>query len=154
MRALWLPLVLITSLLISSGCHRSHAITYRIVAPNDYVGWVRVDFGGNSPASLDSDNTITINIGEDGTARTDSVPLMARTYTFYYQSPTGLQPIPESLVDHGIDAGGFSSGSTNGRDSVSWYFFIGPRTYRDQHPYKEFVSHASPLPTPGRMTQR
>ena len=132
------------------GCdgHRNE-ITYKIIAPDQYTGWIRVDFAGHTPPQLNSRNQVAIVVGNDGTSKSDAVPLMVTNYEFVYQTASGLRAIPEDLVDRQNDAGGFSKGTPEG--VVSWYFFIGPKTYREQHPYHDYVSGASPLPVPGRI---
>ncbi len=130
------------------GGHRNE-ITYKIIAPDQYTGWIRVDFTGQTPPQLDSGNHVAIVVGDDGTSKSDAVPLMVTNYEFFYQTADGLRAIPDDLVDRETDAGGFSKGTPAG--VISWYFFIGPKTYRDQHPYHDYVSGASPLPVPGRI---
>lgn len=135
------------------GCTRHRPYTYKVILPNNYVGWVRADFGAIEPPSVDSSNTVTIKVGEDGKFWTNSI--MAYTvptlYEFYYQAPSGLLPVPAELVSHELDAGGITARSDDPRGGVSWFFFVGPKRYRDSHPNKDFLSHASPLPAPGRM---
>jgi hypothetical protein len=74
-------------------------------------------------------------------------------YEFFYDTPGGLTPVRDDYVDHRIDAGGVTAQSDNPHYGTAWYFFIGPKEYRNQHPSTEFTSHTSPLPTPGRLSQ-
>jgi hypothetical protein len=147
------PLVLFIGLIVFSGCHRNRETAYRVILPNQYVGWVRVDFGGTVPPEIDSKNAITIKVDEDGTAFSDGVPIITTRYEFFYQTPNGLRTVREDFVEQGVNAGGVSSGSQNPHVSGCWYFFVGPKSYREQHPIHDFVTHASPLPTPGRLAE-
>jgi len=69
-------------------------------------------------------------------------------YEFLYQTSEGLRPVRDDFVDHRLDAGGITSKSDDPHFGTSWYFFVGPKAYREQHPQREFVSHSAPLPSP------
>lgn len=144
---------LIAALLAFAACHRSNEITYRVILPNQYVGWVRVDFGVKTAPALGPGNALTFKVGKDGTCQTTSLMVytVPTKYEFYYDTQTGLEPVRDDFVDHSIDAGGVTARSDNPHDGTAWYFFVGPKEYRKQHPPTEFTSHASPLPAPGPL---
>ena len=143
---------LVGALLALSACHRNKEITYRIILPDHYVGWVRVDFEVKTAPAFDADNGLTFRIGKDGTCQTSSLMVYSvpTKYEFSYDTPTGLKPVRDDYVDHGTDAGGMTAQSDNPHYGTTWYFFIGPKVYRNQHPLTEFTSHNS-LPTPGPL---
>jgi hypothetical protein len=149
-------LAVMTAMLVCSGCRDRREITYRIVLPDDYIGWVRIDFGARSPLKTDSKDTVTFRVGDDGRVWTDAamVNTTPTRYEFFYQTSRGLRAIPEELVDREFDAGGMQASSDDPRGGEAWYFFVGSKIYRDSHPVKNYVSHVRPLPTPGRMTDR
>jgi hypothetical protein len=148
-------LAILAAILVLSACRHGHEVTYRVILPNGYVGWVRIDFGANVPLPTDSTDTVTFRVGDDGKVWTDAVMVITAPvthYEFFYETPSGLSAVPEDFVDHRINAGGLTSRSDDPRGGGSWYFFVGPKTYREQHPVQDYVSHRLPLPTPGRMT--
>ncbi len=151
-----LSLAVVIAVLVFSACRRGHEITYRLILPDDYVGWVRIDFGSNAPLATDSTNTVTFRVGEDGKVWTDGVMVITSPsthYEFLYDTPTGLRSVPEEFVDHRLNAGGVTARSDDPRGGGSWYFFVGPKSYREQHPTQDYVSHRLSLPSPGRMSQ-
>jgi hypothetical protein len=143
--------------LVGASCGRDGRIVFRLVLPNDYVGWVRVDFGVDSAPRLGSLSTPVIEVGDDGTFRTSS-PLVISTpveYEFLYRSGKSLRSIPADLVRSELNAGGITARADDYRQEVkplSWFFFVGPPVYRTSHPNSLFTSHSSQLPTPGRMS--
>jgi hypothetical protein len=147
-------LAVLTVLLVCSGCKDRREITYRIVLPDDYIGWVRIDFGARSALRTDSKDTVTFRVGDDGTVWTDAamVNTTPTHYEFFYQTSRGLRAIPEDFVDHEFDAGGMKASSDDPRGGQAWYFFVGSQNYRNSHAVKDYVSHVRPLPTPGRIT--
>jgi hypothetical protein len=149
-------LAVLTAMLVCSACGDGREITYRIVLPDDYVGWVRIDFGARSPLQTDSKDTVTFRVGDDGRIWTDAAMVNTKPthYEFFYQTSRGLRAIPEDFVDHEFDAGGMKASSDDPRGGEAWCFFIGSKIYRDSHPVKDYLSHVRPLPTPGRMTDR
>jgi hypothetical protein len=151
-----LNLALAGVLLVLSACHRDDQIACRIILPDHYVGWVRVDFEVKTPPAFDAHNVVTFRVGEDGTCQTTSLMVYSvpMKYEFFYETPAGLRPVRDDFVDHRTDAGGVTARSDNPHYGTSWYFFVGPKEYRDRHPQSEFTSHASPLPTPGRLALR
>jgi hypothetical protein len=146
--ALWVVLLLLL------GCNRSHEITYRIILPDQYVGWVRVDFEVKTAPAFDSHDALTFSVGKDGRCQTPSLMVYSvpTKYEFFYDTPAGLRPVRDDFVDHAINAGGVTAGSDDPHYGTAWYFFVGPEVYRNQHPSSEFASHSSPLPTPGPMS--
>jgi hypothetical protein len=145
--ALWVVLLLLL------GCNRNHEITYRIILPDQYVGWVRVDFEVKTAPAFDSHDALTFRVGKDGRCQTTSLLVYSvpTKYEFLYDTPAGLRPVRDDFVDHAINAGGVTARSDDPHYGTAWYFFIGPKTYRNQHPPSEFTSHSSPLPTPGPL---
>lgn len=138
-------------LLALPACHRNDIITYRIILPNGYVGWVRVDSEVKTPPAIPPHDVLTFRVGEDGTCQTTFliVYTVPTNYEFFYDTTVGLSPVRDDLVDHSVNAGGFATRSENPKIMTAWYFFVGPKEYRNQHPRSEFTSHASLLPTPG-----
>lgn len=118
-----------------------------MILPDHYVGWVRVDF----EVTFDAHNVVTFRVGRDGRCQTTSLMVYSvpTKYEFFYDSPDGLRPVPDDFVDHSTNAGGITAKSDDPRYGTAWYFFVGPKAYRSQHPASEFTSHTSPLPTPG-----
>jgi hypothetical protein len=145
--ALWIGLLLLF------GCNHNHEITYRIVLPDQYVGWVRVDFEVKTAPAFDSHDALTFRVGKDGRCQTTSLMVYSvpTKYEFLYDTPAGLQPVRDDFVDHEINAGGVTARSDDPHYGTAWYFFVGPKTYRNQHPTSEFTSHSSLLPTPGPL---
>lgn len=152
----WLCSGLAGVLLLLPACRRGGEITYRMILPDQYVGWVRVDFEVKTPPTFEAHNVITFRVGKDGRCQTTSpmVYSVPTKYEFFYDTPAGLRPIPEDFVDHSTDAGGVTAQSDDSHYGTAWYFFVGPKSYRNQHPPSEFTSHASPLPTPGPLLLR
>jgi hypothetical protein len=145
--ALWVGLLLLL------GCNRNHEITYRIILPDQYVGWVRVDFEVKTAPAFDSHDALTFRVGKDGRCQTSSLMVYSvRTkYEFLYDTPAGVRPVRDDFVDHAINAGGVTARSDDPHYATAWYFFVGPKMYRNQHPPTAFTSHSSPLPTPGLL---
>jgi hypothetical protein len=143
-------IVLATS---ATACHSSDKVTYRIILPNGYVGWVLVDFEANAPPDFHPDNTITLKIGDDGRCQSTSVMAygVPTRYEFFYDTPAGLVPVRDDFVDHRVNAGGITARPEDPRYGTAWYFFVGPKEYRRKQPASQFTSHALPLPTPGRL---
>ncbi len=137
-------------------------LTYRLVLPDGYVGWVRVDFGVDSAPKVfkadKSHEVAEIRVGEDGRARTSDleVYLSPRTeYEFFYDVKGSLLPVDEELVSHEMEAGGVGARADDYDQPLkpySWYFFVGPESYRARHPNDEFLRSGAPLPTPGRIS--
>jgi hypothetical protein len=152
----WLSLALAGMLFALPACRRNNEITFRIILPDQYVGWVRVDFAVKTPPPFDSHNVLTFRIGKDGRCQTTSLMVYSvpTKYEFFYDTPAGLKPIRDDFVDHSTDAGGVTAQSDDPHYGTAWYFFVGPKTYRTQHPPTEFTSHTSPLPTPGPLPQQ
>lgn len=144
-------LVTLLAALVLGGCNNQ--ITYRIILPDNYVGWVKVEFEAKTPPTFDSHRAITLKIGNDGRCQVSSLLVYstATSYEFLYETAAGLRPVRQDFVDHGVDAGGVTAPSDDPHYATAWYFFVGPKTYRDQHLTSEFTSRRSPLPTPGPL---
>jgi hypothetical protein len=150
-----LPLCLI--LLCTLGCFDPHG--YQFMLPDSYIGWVRVDFGVDSAPEIfkGRKSLAEVRVGKDGRART-SQPMVVFAhdgeYKFLYETSKGPVPVPDELVSHEFLAGGITSRADDYEQQVkpsSWYFFIGPKSYRAQHPNSEFLKESAPLPLPGRL---
>jgi hypothetical protein len=133
-------------------------ITYRIILPDRFEGWIRVDLGVDSAAPLDYQNIAIIDVGEDGRFRTSSsmvLDVSKTTYEFYYRVNGQLKPVPDALVVRDFNAGGMTAMATDYDQNVkplSWYFFVGNMDYRLAHPNKIFIESGSEvLPRPGRL---
>lgn len=134
-------------------------LTYRLVLADGYTGWVRVDFGVDSAPPVfkwnKSHQIAEIKIGPDGRAKTSEamVVLSPKTeYEFFYDTGAGLKPIPEELINHDLEAGGITAMAQDYDQPIkplSWYFFVGPKSYRMQHPNSEFLKSDASLPVPG-----
>jgi hypothetical protein len=122
-----LLLGLFVGIVVLAGCSY-RPISRRIILPDGYVGWVRIDFAANSPPPVDPKNFISFKIGNDGYLPTDGVMVssVGEKHEFFYETSKGLKPIPEDFVDSGLDAGGITASSGDPRLGLSWYFFIGP----------------------------
>ena len=114
----------------------------------------RVDFEVKTAPAFDSHHALTFRVGKDGRCQTTSLMVYSvpTKYEFLYDTPAGLQPVRDDFVDHEINAGGVTARSEDPHYGIAWYFFVGPRAYRNQHPPSEFTSHSSPLPTPGPLS--
>jgi len=149
----WLCLTLAAILIASPACRRNNEVTYRIILPDQYVGWVRVGFEVKTPPTVDARNVVTLSVGKDGRCQTTSLMVYSvpTNYGFFYDTPSGLRPIRDDFVDDSTDAGGVTVKSDDPHSGTAWYFLVGPKAYRSQHPASEFTSHSSPLPTPGPL---
>ena len=136
-------------------------IAYRVILPNGYIGWVRVDFGIPSAPALEIDQSgyeATVIVPESGTVATSSNSLvgMHDFYSFYYQTPRGLDRVPKGLYLKQLDAGGFTAKDQTSPLAIkplTWYFFIGPKSLRNdigRNTTTADLAKGNPLPTPGR----
>jgi hypothetical protein len=139
------------ALVLLSACTPHHEVTYRIILPDQYVGWVRIDFEVRTPPAFDSQKTVTFRVGGDGRCQDSSVMVSPTKYEFFYETKRGLNPVREDFVDHEMNAGGITANSDDPHYGTSWSFFVGPKWYRDRHPNSEFASHSSPLPAAGPL---
>ena len=135
---------------------RAQPVTYKIILPDAYVGWVRVDFGVESAPILDGGNVMELHVDEEGRLRTSSLlivgdPDMVR-FDFVYQSSGGPRTVPDDLVIHNTLAGGETMRADDYAAEIkptSWYFLVAPKSYRELHPFD-----ASRPPNPGRLSLR
>jgi hypothetical protein len=77
-------------------------------------------------------------------------------YEFFYDTKGSLKPVPPELVIHDLNAGGITATAQDYGQPIkplSWYFFVGPNSYRAQHPNSEFLKSDAPLPLPGRLRE-
>jgi hypothetical protein len=148
--------------IVGIGPDSEPQLTYRLVLPDGYLGWVRVDFGVDSaPKVFKRDRyseVAEIKIAEDGRARTsdlEEITSPKTEYEFFYDVKGRLVPVDEELVSHEMEAGGIGARADDYNQPLkpsSWYFFVGPQSYRAQHPNDEFLRSGGPLPTPGRIS--
>lgn len=140
--------------ILATSCGHDDRIVFRIILPADYVGWARVDFGVDSAPQLRSLSAPVIEAGDDGMSRTSS-PLVVSpsvAYEFFYLSGKSLRPVPSSLVRNELNAGGITARADGYQQEVkplSWFFFVGPPTYRAKHPNSLFISHSAPASNSG-----
>jgi len=137
-------------------------LTYRLVLPDGYIGWVRVDFGVDSAPAVfkhEKDHDIAeIRVGEDGRARISDGEVYRsprNEYEFFYDTKGTLVSLDEELVSHEMLAGGIDARADDYSQPIkpsSWYFFVGPQSYRERHPKDEFLRSGAPLPKPGRVS--
>src|ERR1019366_7656844 len=87
-------------LLLLLGCNRNHEITYRIILPDQYVGWVRVDFEVKTAPAFDSHDALTFRAGRDGRCQTTSLMVYSvpTKYEFLYDTPAELRPVRDNFV--------------------------------------------------------
>jgi hypothetical protein len=150
--------LVIVGLAPSVTAGRYHGVVYRLILPDGYVGWVRIDFSVKSAIELDAsdDNIATVVVPESGIAQTSSTYVSGarESYLLFYKIDDRLAPVPKSQYSTGFMLGGFSQTqqSTSGEpEALSWYFLIGPKSLRNQNPAKLFLRRDTPPPTPGRI---
>lgn len=136
---------------------QNHVYIYKIILPEGFLGWVRVDFGVDSAPSL-GDERAVIRVDKTGRSRNSSAmmagdPAMVK-YEFWYQTRHGLRPVPSDLVSQELNAGGLTARADDYKTPVkplAWYFLVAPKSYRVQHPISDYADGKKPLPTPGRL---
>lgn len=159
MKRPFLILILSIAAVFQQGCDD---IRYRVILPDGYIGWVRVDFGIPSAPALEINQSgyeATVMVPESGVVATRSNILvgMHDFYDFYYQEPNGFKRVPKSLYVKNLDAGGFTAKDTKSPLAIkplSWYFFIGPKSLRNnigRNTTTADLAKGIPLPTPGRI---
>jgi hypothetical protein len=159
-RALIQPVAIILLLTTAgpSPTARPHAVTYRFILPDSYVGWVRIDFSVESAGDLDvsADNVATVIVQENGIAQTGStfVSGARERYQLFYRVNDRLKPVPRSLYTSSFMLGGFSltQHSASGEPSaLSRYFLVGPKSLRNQYPTKPFCNQMPNRPFPEEL---
>jgi hypothetical protein len=153
------------AILLATACPASSTwfkpdVTWHIILPNDYVGWVRIDFEDRSATELNvtEDNVATVLIPESGIARTSStwVSGVRESYRLYYRDNNRLKPVSSRFYSHKWMLDGFSTEQVDASGkprAISWYFFIGPKSLREKDPSKAHIPTGTPQPVPGRIAQ-
>jgi hypothetical protein len=142
--------------LAAGGWH--YDVRYRFILPQDYVGWVRVDFSVESAPELDvsDDMTATIIVPDRGLVQTSTTLLHGarESYLLYYRIDDRLVRVPKALYSNTFMLDGFSytQRKPSGESwALSWYFLIGPETLRKRYPTKSFLQPGATPPEPGRI---
>lgn len=127
---LTLAAVILAVAYLAAGSHKSAERHLRFLIPENYIGWVRVDFevSGAPPLPVESNQT-TVKIAPDGSLRTSSPePYGWANDTYYFYSGTSLRPIPASGPNQRI--WGKINGEATGPAGTRKYeeFFVGTET--------------------------
>ncbi len=148
---------------VFAGFLYCYTITYRIILPDGYVGWVRVDFELESAPelALNKDNdTAKIVVPESGFVQTSTMMFASLTktrYLMFYQKGEQLTKVPKNYYSRAIDADGVSGGADDykdGRTALSWYFFVGPKSMRAQYPPSPVIAKSHIVLKPGRINNQ
>ncbi|MFZ0980215.1 MAG: hypothetical protein WAN23_12515 [Candidatus Acidiferrales bacterium] len=162
-RLLIIATISLATLLATQCTYTPTPIHYRFVLPDNYMGWVRIDFGvPSAPDWTFSNLTTTVTIPETGVEQTGSVflstPEKGEEIVLYYYRDGDLVPVPEDLYDHSLFASTLvlpfkpPKKSAPARPKGSWYFFVGPASLRGRFPPRGVLHHGAKVPTPGRIT--
>ena len=134
-------------------------ISYRFVLPNNYIGWVRIDFGMSSaPDWRFSQFTTTVTIPETGVeeSKLEMFRLNPKEQVFlYYQRGADLVSVPDELYGHPLVPNYLLMSrkrTSDGMKRGSWYFFVGPASLRGPYSAKAEWGPHDKVPTPGRIT--
>ena len=144
--------------LLATQCAYTPPLILHCVLPDDYIGWVRIDFGVASAPEWNFTETVTIP--ETGveqtqfrseppgeTTKSSSPTIVAATscpcrmiYMIIPFSSTLVQPfkLPKKSAPAMVKG--------------SWYFFVGPPSLRGRFPSRGVLHRGAKLPTPGRIT--
>ncbi|MGO9590274.1 MAG: hypothetical protein ACLP3K_09565 [Candidatus Acidiferrales bacterium] len=160
-RLLIIATVSLATLLATQCTYTLPPIHYRFVLPDNYIGWVRIDFGvPSAPDWTFSDLTTTVTISETGVEQTHSpfaTPRKSDELLLYYYRGGDLVPVPDDLYDHSLFASTLvlpfkpPKKSPPARPKGSWYFFVGPASLRGRFPTRGKLHRGAKLPTPGRI---
>ena len=145
--------LILLAMLFAASCKSAEEFVFRIILPDGYIDWIRVDFGVDAAPPMKWDHPV-IEVGDDGKFRTSSARVISTVekYEFLYRSKNSLRAVPAEIVVNKFDAGGIGARADDYQQKIkpfSWYFFIGPSSYRAGHPNSSFSFDS--LPTPGRM---
>jgi len=106
----------------------------KIIVPQDYSGWVRIDFGvKDAPALPIESGEMLARIPADGRIKTSSPQQFGLSRDSYlFQSAAGLRPIPYSGANRMIwgKIDGESSGAS-GKQTYEEFFVGNEQQYRD-----------------------
>jgi len=134
-------------------------IRYRFVLPDNYVGWVRIDFGISSAPDWRFDQlTTTVTIPEIGVEQSnlEMFRLNPKEQVFlYYQRGGDLVSVPDEFYSHLLAPYYLFVSRKRASDKVkkgSWYFFVGPASLKGPYSAKAVWGPRDKVPTPGRIT--
>jgi hypothetical protein len=166
-RSLIIVTISLATLLATQCTYRIPPTTqYRFILPDNYIGWVRIDFGVTSAPDWRSlsNSTTTVTIPETGVEQTGSpfpsTPGEGTEGTevlLYYQRGDDLVPVPDYLYSHTLFMSTLVQPFKLPQNSRaprkgSWYFFVGPASLRGRFPPRGVLHHGAKVPTPGRIT--
>ncbi len=155
-------IILTISLAVLLGTECSYPalpISYRFVLPDNYIGWVRIDFGVSSaPQWHFSQFTTTVTIPETGVeeSKLEMFQLNPKEQVLlYYQRGGDLVTVPDELHSHPLVPNYVLVPRNRKTDMMkkgSWYFFVGPASLRGSYSAKAVWGRRDKVPTPGRIT--
>jgi hypothetical protein len=151
------------AVLLATECGYNPTVEYRFVLPDNYIGWVEIDFGAPSgPDWRFSQLKTTVEIPETGVAETRSpiglVPSKRARVVLFYQNGRNVVPVPSELYSGPVQDNSLikpikgPQRSAARQDAGSWYFFVGPPSLRGPYPSHGKLKPDAKAPTPGRIT--
>ncbi len=145
--------------LLATQCAYTPPLILHCVLPDNYIGWVRIDFGVASAPEWNFTETVTIpETGVEQTQFSFGTPRRNDEVEFSYDRGGHLVPVPDDLYDHSLFASTLVQPFKLPKKSApamvkgSWYFFVGPPSLRGQFPSRGVLHRGAKLPTPGRIT--
>jgi hypothetical protein len=133
-------------------------VVYRIVLPDNYIGWLRVDFGiSSAPEWRFYQLATTVTIPETGVEQTqyEMFRLNGKEQVFlYYRRGGELVRVPDELYAHPLVPNYVFEPRKRKSHTIrkgSWYIFVGPPSLRGQYSPKAVWEPRDRVPTPGRM---
>jgi len=179
-RSLIIVTISLATLLATQCTYTPPPIHYRFVLPDNYIGWVRIDFGvPSAPDWHFSDAGTTVTIPETGVEQTHfpfTTPSKNAEVVLYYYRGGDLLPVPDDLYDRSLfmstlvlpvkrpkksvadskdnfpDLPNFPQAQVWIPPKGSWFFFVGPTSLRGRFPSRGVLHRGAKLPTPGRIT--
>ncbi len=155
-------IILTISLAVLLGTECSYPalpISYRFVVPDNYIGWVRIDFGISSASNWRFSNlTTTVTIPETGVEQSNLEMFQLNPkeqVILYYQRDGDLVTVPSELYDHPLVPNYVHVPRNRKTDTMkrgSWYFFVGPASLKGPYSAKAVWGPRDKVPTPGRIT--
>jgi hypothetical protein len=151
------------AVLLATDCAYNPHVEFRFVLPENYIGWVKIDFGDPS-GSVWQFNQLktTVTIPETGVAETQmsfaTIPSKRDLVSLFYQNGPDLGPVPSELYSRPVQDNSLvkpfkrPKKSTRYRQAGSWYFFVGPPSLRGPYPSHGKLKPDAKAPTPGRIT--
>ena len=179
-RSLIIVTISLATLLATQCTYTPPPRNYHLVLPDNYIGWVRIDFGVPSAPDWHFINfTTTLTIPETGVEQIRSSfvpPGKSAELLLYYDRGGDLVPVPDNLYDHSLFMSTLLLAVKRPKKSVanskenspalsdfpqaqvwipakgSWFFFVGPASLRGRFPPRGVLHHGAKVPTPGRIT--